>query len=316
MDLNEKLVEKVATLLKIDASNLKEALQDVSKELELPEKVYTQPEVDILSDNIQKEKYESGKTAGIEMTLKGLKKEYTEELGVELDDVKDYKGLISKLNDFKTEKLKIEIENIKKDSGVESNAQIEALTLKLEKFETEKAALQKEIKDRELTYTNKEHQMKKDFNREKGDNALIRELSGLKYNIPKTIENLGEEKISDYLKTEQLKTLTLFKSQFTIDYDDEGKQIVLDNITGEPIKTDLQEFEKLENLIMPFAKKNYINIQSEEKAGRNTQKGKGMKLSLKGMTRDEFFAYAEKEGLKQNTDDFDTAYSEFTKANK
>lgn len=313
MELNLKLIGKLANLLQVDASVLQKAMTDINIDTGLPEKIFSQNEVDILVDNVQKEKYETGKTAGIEMTLKDLKKQYSEDYGLELDGVKNYKELISKLNDFKTEKLRAEIETIKKKSGVESNSQIEALESKIKKGITENEDLRKVIKDINLKFEDEKVQLKNNFNAERGNNRLNRQFAGLSFRVPKTIENLGDEEIVKYLKTQNNNAIDLFKTKYTVDYNDEGKEVIINKLTNEVLKDELQNVEKLENLIIPFAKNQYLNIADEKTAGRDS-KNNGMKVSFVGMTRNDFFQYIDKKGIKKFTKEFDAAYDEFSKA--
>ena len=315
MELNKITVDKLAGLLKIDASNLAEALTKTNVPIELPEKIYTQSDVDILSENIQKEKYESGKVAGKEMTLKDLKKQYSTKLGIELDGIKDYSSLYEKIVSFKTEKLNLELVALKENSSKETSLQLEAMELKIDKFKQEKEALQSQITDNELIHQNKKLDLQKRFNGEKGNNSLLQQFSGLRCFIPKQIENLGEEEIEKYIKTQKNNAIDLFKISHKIDYDEEGKEVVIDKETNEPLKDDLQNYQSLSNLIMPFVKKNYLNIQTDEKKVGRDGKDLGRKISYSGMNEDEFFKTMKEKNIPQNTNEFDTAYSEFRKSN-
>ena len=314
MELNQITVDKLAGLLKIDAKNLAEALTKADVLIELPEKIFTQSDIDILSENIQQEKYEIGKAAGKEMTLKELKKQYSAELGIELDGIKDYPSLYEKIVSFKTEKLNLELVALKENSGKETSSQLEAMVLKIDKFKQEKEVLQSQIKDNELIHQNAKLDLQKRFNGEKGNNSLLQQFSGLQFSIPKQIKNLGEEEIEKYIRTQKNNAINLFKTSYKIDYDDEGKEMVINNVTNETLKDDLQNPQKLADLIMPFAKQNYLNIQTDEKKVGRDGKIIGRKLSYAGMNEDEFFKTMKDKNIQQNTNDFDTAYSEFRKS--
>jgi hypothetical protein len=317
MELNQKLVDKLAGLLKIDASNLAEGLKDVNVEIELPSEVLTQEQVETLVNNIQKEKYESGKTAGKEMTLKALKQKYSEDYGIELDGIKDYDEFINKLIDFKTEKINLDYQALKEESGKEVNSQIEAFKLKLEKSATEKEAFQNHIKDLEVKFENEMLNQKKKFDRQRGDTELVKHFTRFNYKVPKEVQNLGEESIEKYLQTKRLNDLALFKTKVDIDFDEEDKIYLKDKSSGEILKTKLHEYVSLEDRITSFAKENYLNIEQEEQiAGRGSAKKKGVKIQFDGMTKEAFDNYCSKNNISPNTNEMDAAYSEWMKANK
>jgi uncharacterized protein YsxB (DUF464 family) len=313
MELNQKVIESVAGLLKIEASNLAEALTNAEKVVELPEKVYLQPDVDVLVENVQKEKYENGKIAGVEMTLKDLKKKYGEE--VDLEGTKDFDTLLTKLIGYNTEKLQIEIADLKDKEGQEVNTQVENLEMKLEKEKQKIEALQSQIKEKELTFENSKLEMKKAFNQEKANNSLLQNFSGLQFTIPKHIEALGDDEVEKYNKTQKLNAINLFKSRYSVDYDDEGNEIVIDKMNNEALKDDLQNYQKLSALIMPFAKNNYLNIHTEE-TPKGRKPGSGRKTSFIGMSKEALYAYAKENGIRENSNEFDVLYKEFKDANK
>lgn len=106
--MNKKVIEYLATVLKLDVKVLTKAIETEGEVIELPEgsRFLTKDEVETIKDNHGKTRYDAGKTAGSEMLLKDL----SEEVGFE-DAVKDGKTFIKNYKTAILEEAKVEPNN-------------------------------------------------------------------------------------------------------------------------------------------------------------------------------------------------------------
>ncbi len=137
--LTKKDIEKIANLLKIDSKTLTEAISSEKEtDIEIPElSVFTAAEIDLRDKN----KYDAGKVAGVEILVKDLKESH----GVEVEGKDPAKFLEA----YRAKTLKDA--NIEPDKRVEeANRVAETLRGNLSKIEGERDALAAKIRTTEL----------------------------------------------------------------------------------------------------------------------------------------------------------------------
>lgn len=137
--MNKKVIESLASVLKLDVKVLTKAIETEGEVIELPDgaRFLTKEEVETIKDNHGKTRYDAGKTAGSEMLLKEL----GEKVGFD-ETVKDGESFINKYKDSILKEAKVEPN--KKISELETS--IENLRGQITKKDADYQELQNSVK--------------------------------------------------------------------------------------------------------------------------------------------------------------------------
>jgi hypothetical protein len=145
--MNKKVIESLAMLLKFDVEELTKVItteEDVEFKLPMNLKIFTEDEynstIESIKDNHGKTRYDAGKIAGNEMTLKDM----SEKIGLD-NPIKDMDGFIS------TYKA-----NILKDANIEPSKKIGELEDSLSKVQGLLTSKENELISIENSYKQKE----------------------------------------------------------------------------------------------------------------------------------------------------------------
>lgn len=244
--------------------------------------------IDNLTKNLPPDLYEETKKAGEEMRVKEIKRKYNYEFeGKSVEALNDY--LLKQIES----KSKTDLTEIEKQ------------------YKTDLEKLQKTI-ETERQEKEKERLLRK---QDKINWIVDNHFNSIQIDVPAHLKDA--EQINAFRKNEIEKNKIYFKSQYQFDVDDLGNIIIKDS-TGQIKKDELLNPVKIENVVNEFATKNFISY------GNNGIKGRGGKdeypsnnTLLSGVkTMDELVSYAEKQGVKKNTKEFDALTTEFLKNNK
>lgn len=140
--MNKKVIESLAKLLKFDVEELTKVIateEDVDFKLPDGIRVLSNEDLEAIKDNHGKTRYDAGKLAGSEMTIKDM----SEKVG--LESIKDIDGFISS---FKS--------NILDEAKIEPSKKIKDLETSLEKVQGLLTEKENEISTIEQTYRQKE----------------------------------------------------------------------------------------------------------------------------------------------------------------
>jgi hypothetical protein len=265
-----------------------EALEIVPKKT----KHFAELDYNVLVENLSSqgltpEKYAEAKQAGEEMAIKEIKR--LNSLEFEGKTAKALSEYYQKQIELKSKTDVSEIEKTYK-SDLE----------KLQKtIETERSEKEKIIQQRKMDKINWE---------------VDNHFNSLQIEAPPTLKDV--EQISTFRKNEIEKNKIYFKSQHQFDVDENGI-VIIKGTDGKILKDELLVPVKIENKVKEFAAQNFITY------GQQGIKGRGGKDEFSGnnilsgiKTVDQLYEYAEKQGIKKNTSEFDAVYAEFKKNNK
>lgn len=313
MELNESVLNAIASSVKMQSEDLKSALTNPDAKFEMPElKVFKSDELETLESNIQKQGYEKGKTAGEEMFLKDMKQTLSDELNIDTKGIKDWKELLSKVTDVKSSELKTKISDLENERTEGSKLLQEKYELQVKSLSDEKSALQNMINEIKTDFNNQLLQKTNEVKNFKSKHELNRLLDNFNWNVPADVKKHGDEAISNYLAVEKQKSELLFQSLHKLDYNEEGKLIVYDS-KGEIIKDELQNPEKLVNVLNKFAKQYNFNLKSD-----TNQRAKGSKQYQKdfaGMSLNDFESQMQNLGIHKGSNEFIKRLADYKKAN-
>jgi len=261
---------------------------------------FTDEELASYIANIQKEKYESGKIAGVEMQVKQLKKEY----GIDEDGIKDFKTFAEKLLQVKTSTLQTELESTKQSLNGETQKLVTD-------YESKFKALQDTLTTREKELMTIAEQKENELKKYKVETTLIPALD-LAYEVPQAIATQGDEAVNNFLQVEKQKTLLLFKSLHQIDFDATGQIIVKDS-NGDVIKDRLQNPEKLQNVVKEFTKKYHIATKSDTNGTKYTGTKAGA-INYARMSLEQFNEAITSQGVSKSSNEYIKLYADWKKS--
>jgi len=296
MELNNNVLQQISEVTGIGNEELLNALKDENATIEVP-KLYKENDIETLTQNVQKEAYEKGKQTGVEMQLKALKQSYREK-GIETDGIKDFETLIDSIN----KKSLTDVSNMTKKER--------------ETYEAEKAELQKLIQEKEsaINEVTKEHQ---NFIRKtKTDSLLKSEFDKINFDIPKHVAIKGEAAIGEFLQKERQKAEILFKSSYSIDFDENGNSFVKKG--DEVLKDDLKNYKQINALLPDFLNEYNINTISEKPVGRGQSfSNKSSTANFTGMSKSDFDNYIFDKGIKRGiSDEYTALYKKWKQDNE
>ena len=307
-----KLIEQLSTVLNVDAEILQNAYTG-DKPVELQEYLRLD-EVETLKSNLQKTKYEEGKVAGIEMTLKELKRKYNEAYSIETEGIKSFDVLFDKVLDKVNSDHKAKIKEITSQLDSGSQEKIQSYENKLIDKDKEKKKLQEEIERLKSEADEKVREINEKYKSEKVNTLISTAFQSLQFDVPKHIENLGVEEVNKFIHRQKINAINLFKLDYTVDFDESGQPFIMKG--KEPVKDKLQNNEKLENIVMPFCRENFIGL-TENLNGRAQRSGAAnISMNLKGLSLEQLDEIAKEKGIKQFTKEYDTLYAEYSKSNE
>jgi hypothetical protein len=232
-----------------------------------------------------------------------------------------------KLTDEKKAELKlageeVSVKEIKRKHGFDFEGKsVEKLTeylmdqielkSKSESSEIEKQYL-KDIEQLKKNLSEKDNKIIEIENKRKTDkiNAEIDSyFNSLRIEVPSHIKD--EEKRNSYIQKEIEKNKIYFKSQYQFDLDENGNVITKDS--KGVIKDDTLSPVKVSELVNKFTVENFVPIETQIKG-----RGEGDRLPVNGniasiKNADDLMTYAEKQGVKKNTKEFDALYIEWQK---
>jgi len=259
-------------------------------------KVYEPHEFEVLKTNIEKESYKSGKTAGFEIAIKEAKRKTKDELGIETDGIKSVEELI-------------EIrENHSKSSLTKS------ISEKEKEWQNDKTKLQTLIEQHKKEIETIKYEKETEFKNYRVNQILGEAIGSLNYEIPKYVREGGDEAIKDYISIERQKALLLFKSNYNIDFDETGNPYIKQ---GENVlKDELQNPIKINDLIIPFAKKYHLPLSLEKMQGRANEVNSKENKSFKNLDVSDFEQKMANEGISRGTNKYDEMLLKFHEENK
>ena len=309
MDINQNVIKTLAGTLQVDEGKLTEVLTnpEASPEaLGIPEgQFFTNEQKAQFEQNVQKSGYEKGKVAGTEMLFKDIKSKYAD---IEADDVPT---LISKLQEVNEAKKLQEIEALKKELGTGTDERLEALKSQLGERDNSFKALQERYEGEKQKHQNELNSMKRDFMMQGANSEIMRAVGTLQFNVPAEIEKAGDEAIQNFISKKRQNAYNLFKAQYSVDFTEDGKPMFKQG--DKIVKDNYENILPVEKFINDFAKENYLEVKRDASPGR----GSGNSRSLTGLkackTRDDFYAYMEKQGISLNTDEGTKMYIEWKK---
>lgn len=304
MELNDKNLEVLSAGLKMTKEDLTKALLE-NVDLDLSNKViYEKDDYDKLIKNLSNQEYHKGKEAGTEMPLKDAKKFASETFGIETEGIKDYNSLLDLVVKERERKLK---ETLK--DGANKNSE-KYLSEKAE-FEKTITGLRDKLQESQSEYEKKLSDQKSENERYAINNDLIKYVKSLPLDVPKSVLNEGKEAEMKFLNKQHNNLLTLLRNKFTFELS-EGK-LIFKNDNG-IVKNDLLEPEKPENIILDFAKSNYINIKDNKFINRSDSKKYGNVFP--GMSIEQFNTLMKDKGIRPHSQEYYSYKSQWKKVNK
>ncbi len=267
----------------------------------------TQSEFDQLTANSQKNGYEDGKKAGVEMQLKELKRAFSEK-GIETDGIKDFATLYAKVLDHDTTQYRSQLD------GTTQEIETKYQTL-IEQEKADKLKLQKLLEETELSYKEKLENKASEITKYRAEQDVTRTIDAWQRNIPEHIKSQGEDAITNFIKVENDKDRILFNSLYSVNYTDENIQVVTDKRTNEIIKDKLQRPESLDNILNSFAKSYNLNFR-EVKPGQREVNGDVQTKNYTSLSIDKFNELMTQKGIKRSDLAYVTEYNAWKDANK
>ena len=240
---------------------------------------YSEDEITVLKNNnqteldkVQKAKYEEGKTAGFEMSLKDTKKTFGEKYGIDTDGLKDYNSLLTKTMESELAKVKQGL------TGEASEIEGRYKTQLVERDESI-VALQNSIKENEGIYAQNVAKKDEVIKTIYADMEINSFLANTQRDVPDLIKKQGEEATNKFLNLENEKAKILLKNLIKIDYTEDGKAFAVDLKTGDVLKDKLQNPEKL-SVILADISKQYNLIPQSNKNKKGTLNGDKINTGL------------------------------------
>ncbi len=267
----------------------------------------TQSEFDQLTANSQKNGYEEGKKAGVEMQLKELKRAFAEK-GIETDGIKDFGTLYAKVLEHDVTEYRTQLDG----STQEIEQKYQGI---IEQEKNDKLKLQKLLEETELSYKEKLDNKAKEITRFRAEQDVARNIDSWQRNIPEHIKSQGEKAISNFIKVENDKDRILFNNLYEVSYTDDNIQIIVDKRTNEIIKDKLQRPESLDNILNSFAKSYNLNFR-EVQAGQRELNGEKQTKNYTSIGLDKFNAIMQEKGIKQSSIAYVKEYNAWRDANK
>lgn len=305
MALSEKAVQELASLLKIKHEALISAIKSEDniefESLGVPVKYsYTEDERGELLRNADKESYNKGKTAGIEMNFKEIKKEKFPE-----SEAGDFIELFKEieLNEKNIRNKLLEDQKLDLTGNVDERI-AEERRLKEEAVQKSQA-LQGIIKSKEEAFENERNTWKHNSRNQKVDTDIMNAFSSLEFDIPEHIEMKGDEEVQKFISTERMKAKILFDATYKREYDDNDNVIYVKN--GEKVidETTLSP-RSINDIAVPFAKEINLSLRKEETFGRGAGDSKIHTSGIrKGMTDEQALEYTKSKNIKEGTAQFD-----------
>lgn len=246
MEINQKSVDVLATTLKVDAKLLSEQLTIAGEpkisELLSDKEVFLKSELEVLVKNTQKDGYEKGKLAGVEMDLKA----YKEETGLKgLEGLKTHKDVVNYIVESKTKGLNT-------DEAVKQ-------------YKTENEGLRKNYTDLELRLKEAQTTFDQYKNNATVTSKIDYAINGLVIDADEAMVNGQKEALKDqWLKHFSIKLI-------------DGKEYVV-NSAGEKLVDRLQNPISVADSLKDFAPK-YVKIKVDSQGGRGGQSSQNTKLS-------------------------------------
>lgn len=287
MDIQE-LAKTLATTLAVDEAKVTEAITSLNVN------VFTNEEKTSLETNLKKIGYNEGKVAEKEMTLKNLKK--SKGLDIEANSIED---LFDKFS-----------ENIKSTFTGD-------IDVKLKEKDETIIKLQKTVQDNVNEFEQFKKVESKKVKDVKADFIIQQEISKIAIEVPPQITALGEKEVDKYIEQKQKQNSLLFKSQFILEFDENGNEIFCDSL-GNLLVDNVQNPLKRSDVITKFAKDNYLTIPTTQRSGRNGQSSHTGTSgdNFKGMSETEFYAKMKAQGIEAGTTAITPYFLKWKEANK
>ncbi len=326
--IKKSVIEAIATKLQIDLDGFEKAVTDKNEvDFEIKSEVkhfLTDEQKKEFEENIEndvgKTKYEEGKVAEREMTMKSLNeihKIFADYSKFEKHGF-DYENTTwTQFFDAATKKL---------DKGYESK--IEALQKQIDGGESEVVKELQEkmdgyIKDRDDLKVNLKDQ-KEDFDKQIKDRDIAdtnRKKDSF-YNkaassIPFDTEHIeGEDDKQKYLSKQKANLVHLFKNSFDTEYDENGAPVLINKETKEKMVDGIKNPLTADEIMLSFAKENYVKLEPENKGGRGGGSSTGGFSGTSGIkTMEDFHNYCNDKNIQPNSKDADALYQEVVKKN-
>ena len=301
----------LAGKLQIKAEKLDEVLTSETEQgletLGIPvNHFFTDEQKTEFGSNLQKKGYEAGKTAGVEMQFKEIKKNYED---IEANDMST---LLSKINGVYDTRLQSELEKQKNELGTGTDDRIELLKKEKEEISNKFLALQGTFDGTMEKHKNEISSLNNQFLMKGAESEIMAAVSSLQFEIPSDIEKQGETKIQEYLHVKRSNAFNLFKSQYSVAFTEDGKAVYKqgDNI----IKDTYENALPVSKFINDFAKTNYLSLKKESQRGRAGESSTGLASGLKACkNREECNAFIESKGINIQSDDGTKMYIEWKK---
>jgi molybdenum-dependent DNA-binding transcriptional regulator ModE len=266
---------------------------------------FTQSELDTYIANIQKEKYETGKQTGVEMTLKNLKKTFSEKYKVATDGVKSFEELFELTLNQNVASYKQQVEELNSKLTGETKSIVE-------KYESEKQQLQRLINEKENEFAQLIGQKENEIFRIKSDLLINREIDNLSFDVPASIAAQGEKEMINFLSIERQKAAILFSNLYKIEFDGSG-EVIVKNKNGEVLKDRLQNPEKLSVIVQNFAKDYNFNVKKASDS-KNLTGSKAANIAYSNMNEAQFKQYANENNIDLRTNDGLKVYADWRKS--
>jgi hypothetical protein len=293
-----KGLEALSSRLKVDKESLAKAILE-GEELELPN-ILTDEEL----DHIKKAKHDAAKLAGEEMLVKEFKKEVAKTFEIDTEGIKKPLDLLSKVLETKETEWK-------KTSKNSESEEINRLTKLLETEKKDKKKLGETLKQAEENHNNQLNDALGKVKKKDIDNYILSVTNSMNFDIPKHISTQGDEATTKFIQTENKKFQTLFNNFYNFDIIDNTHVALKD---GEPIKDKYEKYIPISQLALEFAKQMNFNL-IDKKSYKRDSGSKKYGNEFAGMPEQDFKNWAEQEGIHPLSNQFNTYYLEWQKAN-
>ena len=319
--MNKKLIDGIASVLKVDATKLTESLRNENTEFEIPIKYgFSESDYNSLLQNADKKGYTNGKKAGLEMLFKQLKESSQPDtfIGSLISDSSDLSELLIKIENSHGDAVKSAIAKFEADNKINIDERIGAAkheyNILQETSKKEKLALQKLIEDTKKGYETKISDLQNSIFAERETNLISSNLANYSFEVPKNIQLQGEESAKNYITSQRKLAELLIRSTYTFKTDENGKQIPIDKTTGQPVLTPTQDPELPSNVIDNLLKNSYLPLAKIDNSGRNDKDSQqGQFANIR--TREAFDAEMNRQGFTFGSTEYAVAYAEFSKQN-
>ena len=283
-----EILKALATSLEVDETKVAEVIKSLNVE------VLTKDERTQLETNLKKLAYNEGKTAEKEMTLKNLKKAK----GLEIEAYS-----IEELFDKHSEIIKSQFTG--------------DVDLKLKEKDAVIGKLQKTVQEKESEFENFKKVESKKVKDVKADFIIQQEISKIAIEVPTQISALGEKEVDKYIEQKQKQNSLLFKSQFILEFDENGNEIYYDS-QGNLLVDNVQNPLKRSDVMTKFAKDYYLTIPTVQRQGRggSSSSFNTSGENFKGMSEVEFFKVMKSKGIENGTSAIQPYFLKWKEANK